>query len=253
MRRGLVVAGIVLLLIGVVLAVLPFLQMTSTVIPEAGIDNTGYNSITPNFVGSGTITVSWSGATSSTHIVVYPCSGGCSFSATPIVNVSGDSGSFSFTAQGGSSYAMTEYGSSQPVSATVSTSGLTFLGVAGIALLVVGLILVVLGVRARARVAPEEMPESAPVEGPAEMAPPVPAPEVSGPAVVAAPVAEEPPEHQLYVPAEPQPAPGRVQSSSVKGSGSNKPARKCPNCGTINEPWITNCRKCKRPLATTGT
>ncbi|MCI4351505.1 MAG: hypothetical protein L3K15_08350, partial [Thermoplasmata archaeon] len=26
----------------------------------------------------------------------------------------------------------------------------------------------------------------------------------------------------------------------------------CGFCGTPNEPWITQCRKCKRPLSSTG-
>lgn len=26
----------------------------------------------------------------------------------------------------------------------------------------------------------------------------------------------------------------------------------CPNCGAANDPWLTNCKTCQRPLMTTG-
>ncbi|MCI4349084.1 MAG: hypothetical protein L3J93_02545 [Thermoplasmata archaeon] len=35
------------------------------------------------------------------------------------------------------------------------------------------------------------------------------------------------------------------------GTGSAPGNLTCPTCGMVNEPWITNCRRCKRPLQTT--
>lgn len=230
MRRGLVIAGIVLLLIGVVLAVLPLLQTSAIDIPAYPSDNT----ITPNMIGPGSITITWSGAPSSTHVVVFPCSGGtCSGSATPIANVSGGSGTITFTASSGSSYAVTEFNGGASVSGTVKVGGLVALQLIGIVLLVIGLVLVVLGLRGRARApAPESVePAPAPVEtgvmgNPTESAS---APE----AVYMAP-------------------PSTAASASPGGSPGARANRQCASCGTMNEPWITNCRKCKRPLASTG-
>ena len=231
MRRGIVIVGILLLVIGLILVVLPFLQSTSYNIPPYPSSNT----LSPQIVGSGSMSVSWSGASSNTHVVVFPCSGGvCSAQSTPIVNQSGASGSFSFNVQGGSSYAVTEFGSAAPVAATITISGFTYGQIAGIALLVVGAALAVVGFRARPRGAPAEEPVSAPVESPA----PQPSPSAT-PA--------SPPVPEVIYGSEPSPAP--AASTSAAGT---RPSRTCGSCGTVNEPWITNCRKCKRPLASTS-
>lgn len=230
MRRGLLIVGIILLVIGLILVVLPFLQSTSYNIPQYPSSTT----VTPQIVGSGSLTVSWNGASSNTHVVVFPCNGGtCSAQSTPLVNQSGASGSFSFNVQGGSSYAITEFGSAAPVPATITVGGLSYGQLAGIALLIVGVALALVGARSRSRsIAPEE--PSAPVERPA-------------PEATATPVAASPPVPEVIY--------GSDASTAAPPSASSaagRPSRTCGNCGTVNEPWITNCRKCKRPLASTS-
>ncbi len=35
------------------------------------------------------------------------------------------------------------------------------------------------------------------------------------------------------------------------GGGSHGPVR-CPSCGATNDPWLTHCKQCTRPLMTSG-
>ena len=41
--------------------------------------------------------------------------------------------------------------------------------------------------------------------------------------------------------------------SAPRPPGEGRPALVCSHCGTANEPWLNNCRKCKRALLSTGT
>jgi hypothetical protein len=239
MRKGRVIVGIILVVIGLVLAVVPFFESASVNVPQ---DPLAYN-FSPNIIGSGTVTISWSGGSAGTSIEVLPCSGGtCYGQSTPLASGSGSSGTLSFSAQGGSSYALTETNSTSTVTAKVTISGLQPLELIGIAVVVVGAFFAVLGLR-RPRSTRAAAPEVAPTE--TYLAPP-PASEtvMTGPQAMPSAAPSQPVEETVV---EAPPAP-----SSVPPGGSGRPSRKCGHCGTMNEPWITNCRKCKRPLASTG-
>ncbi len=238
MRRGVFAIGIVLLIIGVVLVALPLLTPTTFNIPASP----SALEITPNLVGSGSATISWSGAASTTQITVYSCPGGtCSAAGSTLASVTGASGSVTFSVQAGSTYAVTATGTSAPVAAKMTLSGISPGQLLGVGLLVVGAILALLGYRAQPRAPPAEAAPAAPVETPFSTA----SPEISGPVVVAS-TAEE-----TTYPSGPLGASGGSESPTPAASGS-RPSRKCGHCGTLNEAWITNCRKCKRPLASTG-
>ncbi len=218
MRRGRFVVGLVLLLIGLVLIVLPLVATTSESVAPSQV-----LTLTPSFIGSGTVTVSWSGAPSATSVQLYSCSTSTCDTGPSLASGQGSSGSFSATLSSGQTYGIQVSGTgSSAVTLTLKTLGLTLPMLAGIVLLVVGIIVVLLSFRRRDEAAPA--PSVAPVpEAPVEETP---APEPEEPAAPAAPAAAPP-------------------------SGPRPPLT-CSYCGTVNEVWLTNCRSCKRPLKTTG-
>lgn len=72
---------------------------------------------------------------------------------------------------------------------------------------------------------------------------PVTARPANNPSAPAAGAIEEEPTSQYYQ------GSNVVANPSARGQ---RPSLICPKCGTANEPWLTNCRKCKRALVTTG-
>ncbi|MCI4340480.1 MAG: hypothetical protein L3J73_04360 [Thermoplasmata archaeon] len=223
MRKGLFVTGIILLLIGLVSIAYPMFIGSSVSIvafPDAVAP-------APPLLGSGTFTVHWTGATDGTHVVLYECAtSDCSVRGATLADVSGASGSLSVTLVSGHSYALYENGTAVSIPATVTIMGITTLILIGIVLLVIGLVVVVLSFRGRgARGASAPPSDGSAAEGP---------------------VAPERPTDTAA-----QSAGGRIEAGPqpVAGSRAN---RVCASCGTSNEPWITNCRKCKRPLASTS-
>ena len=240
MRRGLLVGGILLLLIGVVLVVLPLLNSASVTIPHYN----GDIQVTPSILGSGTMSLKWSGGSASTFVAVFACdSSGCSTANAPIANSSGASGTLTASVKGGTTYAITEFGSAPTVDATISFSGLTATQIGGIALLVVGAALAFVGWRSAPRPARDHSTATAEpliaavAAGATSPTPNMVATPYSMPEVPAGRT-----EQMEYLP----------PASTSPVPGSTRAARKCAHCGAMNEPWITNCRSCQRPLASTG-
>jgi hypothetical protein len=231
MRKGLVVIGVVLLILGVLVAGLSYQQTTGTTIPTSP----SALSLTLGTVIAGTMTVSWTGGGSSETINVFQCSSSsCGATGSPIAVGHGDSGSLSFGVSSGATYAIQATGS--PASATVQISGFGIATFIGIILAAIGSFLLVIGIVAKPRVraAPEEVAPPT-----AAAAPPSFAGETPGQTWHTGPRGQE---TIMKARVEtPQAAQGTLQSI------------KCASCGTMNEPWLHNCRWCQRPLETTAT
>jgi uncharacterized membrane protein len=228
MRRALVVIGIVLLLLGVVAAVVPMVVPSSFTIPQYPSALTQ----SPNLVGSGTLNVRWSGANAQTVVTIYQCgSSGCDTLVSQLGNGTGASGSISVPVSGGGLYAITEDGSSVPVAATASIVGITTLVLIGIVLALIGVVLAVVGWRTTAR------PRAAPTPYRVDRVKPAPGAGTSSSAP-----SPDPSDSHIMEAAE--------SPAALSGT---RPTLICNHCGAPNEPWLTNCRKCKRPLASTGT
>jgi hypothetical protein len=261
MRKGIFAVGIVVLLLGVIL-----LAVSIIGIPQAASippQSVGGLTINPQFIGSGSVNLAWSGANAQFRVSVYSC-GSSQCTSIPSANDlvadgAGGSGSLSFTATGGQYYlAVSNPQTSITVPVTLTASGgLTILSLVGIALLVVGAVVAFLGVRMKAKLkarAAEEAPQK-------EMFSLSSTPfteQETGPAAAAAASTssgmrerEEPtgPIGPVYFTGgEPAPAAG-----ASAPSGSKRAPLKCPSCGAMNDPWLTVCRSCRRPLARTGT
>jgi uncharacterized membrane protein len=230
MRKGLFVVGIVLLLIGA--AVAGYANFRTA--PET-LTDTGVLEVTPFLIGSGTLTVSWSGASSSTTVSVYDCSNNACAGASPpptLASATGASGSIAVSVSSGKTYGIAESGDANGVSANLGISGLSGLVLGGIILVIIGVLLVALSFRAkRARAAPVSM--------------------AAAPAVASDVYTSDTPMNTGGTGFESPPTtdPTAAAAAGVTGGRAN---RVCTSCGTVNEPWLTNCRKCKRPLANTG-
>lgn len=243
------VIGVLLLLVAFGLQAAP--QTTNLpVLPS-------YLSITPTAIGGTSVTISWSAASPQT--IVYLTSGtpSCVGPASVVGTGSGASGSFTASLSSGTTYAL--YACSPTTSGSLSTTtvGLTYLAVIGIVVTIVGAIVAVLGFRARPKaVAPASSPpsdESAePEAAPYTVPRPMTAQEAGSASTGTTPVGmrQDPPEPVRFMPAY-DPGPTNPSASAPAG-GTPRPSRTCVFCGTVNESWITNCRKCKRPLSSTG-
>ncbi|MFI5415512.1 MAG: hypothetical protein ACHQ16_07685 [Candidatus Lutacidiplasmatales archaeon] len=230
MRKGLVIVGIVLLVLGVLAAGLTFQQSSSVAVPVSP------NAVaaTLNTVIDGTMTVSWSGGTSGETFSVYDCpAANCQNAGNPIATGHGGSGSLSFAVASGGTYGFSVSGGPS-VNATVQTDGFVILTFVGIILAAIGSFLLVVGIvgKPRMRAAPAEVAPAA------EPAPPSFAGETAGQTWVAGPRGPET-IMKARVEAE-QPAQGSQQYI------------KCASCGTMNEPWLHNCRWCQRALESTS-
>lgn len=234
------ILGLVVLILGVALIALGYTVLGA--LPNQNIPPASSGSeaaLTPTIYGSGTLSVSWSGAASGTSVQMYSCPDtACSGSYTVsqltlVASGSGGSGSFSASVQGGRTYLLTESGTAGGLSVSASVTGFGNAALIGVILAVVGAILVVLPSRAPKPV--EEAPAAPEVEE-TIVAPTMAAPTVSAPSVAQAPAA----------------ATGSGPSSVVGGAAPGRAPLKCAHCGTLNEPWITNCRWCKRPLSSTN-
>src|SRR5271156_2016905 len=99
MRKGLLITGIILLVIGLASIAYPLTVGAPVTIP-AFPSQIGP---IPPIVGSGTYTVTWSGGTSSTYVVLYQClSSACSSVGAILANGTGASGSIKATLTAGS-------------------------------------------------------------------------------------------------------------------------------------------------------
>ncbi|HZY70008.1 MAG TPA: hypothetical protein VFF67_03400 [Thermoplasmata archaeon] len=282
MRKLPLILGIVAIAIGAIFIGYSF-ESSPTAIPPSGSSLV----VTPNVIGSGTMTLAWSGANSGTEIGIYSCgTTTCAFTggtssptgchglpctatgAGPAAYASGASGSIQTSVQGGNDYEIVQaVPASSSVAASVSLVGVTIAIVIGIVLIAVGAFLLVLARRAP-KMRPVDMAEPIPnVAPPGEMiysAPaPAPATVTSAPPHMPESFAEVPGEGssarryfvQPTVPSEdeggPPARPPELQPAASQVR--QRPALICPKCGTANDPWLTNCRRCQRSLRTTGT
>jgi hypothetical protein len=263
MRVGPLVAGVIALLFGVLLIALTFLSSSLT-IPASG----SFVPVTPHTLAGGNLNVAWSGAPSSTTIAVYHCGAVCAFTSQtgcggmpctaaggPAVTGQGSSGSLSLSVTSGSSYAILAQGTSQPVSATTTLTGLSIIMLLGVILAVLGIVLLVLarggGTKGPAPIgaaddAEEESLAEEEDDGIRWEAPVAPAPVVAAPPPMPAP-------RRAYVAPPPPPREEPEEEEAAPAAPFKaRPTIICAKCGTPNEPWITQCRKCKRPLTSTG-
>jgi YVTN family beta-propeller protein len=120
------------------------------------------------------------------------------------------------------------------------------------AVVVIAIVLVLLLVRKR------RAPPTRPSEGPGEAGPSqgavysstsrtVPRSAV-GPTAASGPTSAPP---RYYVPPAEETLAAPSPSAASAPPGGPRPQLICPSCGAPNEPWITYCRRCKRPLQTT--
>jgi hypothetical protein len=61
------------------------------------------------------------------------------------------------------------------------------------------------------------------------------------------PPAHAEPKGQAYHPATPQ-----TYQPYAQAPNESRPYLFCAYCQTVNEPWLTNCKSCRRPLGTTA-
>ncbi|MCI4344782.1 MAG: hypothetical protein L3J87_04075 [Thermoplasmata archaeon] len=265
MRVAPLLAGVVAVLLGVVLIALTFVS-SPVVIPASG-----FAPVTAHPLSSGTMTVSWSGAPSGYAVGVYHCSSQCTFTSMsqcsglpctsaggPIATGHGTSGSVTFAVDSSSTYDLVAQGSSLPIAASASLSGLTLLMLLGVILAILGVVLFVLA-RGGGTKSPSAMgsAEGAEEESPAEEeddgvrweAPVAPPPVV----VAAPPKPAQPPARTAYVAPPPPPRDEPEEEEAAPAAPFKaRPPIICAKCGATNEPWLTQCRNCKRPLTSTA-
>ncbi|MHB8351252.1 MAG: hypothetical protein ACYDFT_00930 [Thermoplasmata archaeon] len=255
MRRGILIAGIVVLVIGILLLVLSFAVQASPQSTSMPV-YPNYLSLTPTTIGSASVTVSWSAASAGTTVYLTFGTPTCANPSSVVGQCRGASGSFSASLSPGNTYALYACSDAAGGSLSTTTSGFSILGIIGIVVAVVGAIVAVVGVRARPKVAtstsaaPEE--NAAPEASPYFVPRPMTAQEAGSASTGTTPIgmqegAQEPARFMpAYDPGSPKPP------STAPAPGEARPSRTCVFCGAVNESWITNCRKCKRPLSSTG-
>jgi eukaryotic-like serine/threonine-protein kinase len=258
MRRGLFIGGVALLVVGLLLVVVSFaLQAMPTTeqIPAGSAAE-----ITPTGVGGASLAVSWSGGDATTQTYLVSGTPACGSPSNVVAHGSGASGSFSASITSGTTYYLYACHSLAGVSTyetaqfSYSATGISILVLVGIVLAVIGAVLSVLGFRGQPKMRPAE--ESVEEAGGAESEPAsayaVPAPMMpeSPPASQSAPIGSraEPAPPPRFMPASPSTGAPAATAPGTKA----RPSLTCSYCGAVNEAWITNCRKCKRPLSSTG-
>jgi hypothetical protein len=226
MRKGLVIVGAILLVIGILAAGLTFQQSSSvTVPPTPSAETAVLGSVT-----DGSMMVSWSGGASSTVLAVY--SGTSCGPGSPLASGSGASGSLTLSVSAGATYSFCTT-AGPAVSATIQIDGFVPITFIGIILAAIGAFLLVMGIMSRPRVR-------------------------SAPAAVDTPPSPAWSPSQSSAPTASAAAPGdqgsimQAAPSAPEVAQGNRPMLKCASCGTLNEPWLHNCRWCQRALTTTA-
>jgi uncharacterized membrane protein len=147
MRKGLVVVGVVLLIIGVALLFVPLVPQSDETVSSTS-DAPFYAASVGGFSLTGTIpiAVSWT-STAATEVVAGACGGTCQNTSdvTGIVTESGTSGSFTLNQPNGGSIAMGEVDLSG-TAANVTFHITTALSTVGTILLVIGILVLIIGV-----------------------------------------------------------------------------------------------------------
>ena len=157
MRRGLFVGGVVVLLIGVLMVGLGYYVNANgtTTNVSAGQVLT----LTPSTIGSASTSFKWSGAPSGATVYLITGTATCTSPSGVVASGSGSSGSFSASLSPGTTYSLYACtgGSGAAASFTYSVSGISYLMLIGIIVLIIGIILLALGMRAK-KPAPVEAP-----------------------------------------------------------------------------------------------
>ena len=163
MRRGIVIVGIVLLVIGLLLIAGAYVvqSMGTTQSVPAG----SAWELSPSTIGAASVSISWSGAGSGGSVYLTSGTPACSSPGGVVAQGSGDSGSFTATLSPGTTYSLyaCSGGSFASASFTYTATGLSVLLILGIVLFLVGAVVTLLGMRARSRMTE---PEPAAMEPP---------------------------------------------------------------------------------------
>jgi uncharacterized membrane protein len=163
-RAGLILAGAVVVLLGVVL-------LTVTLVPQPNVVVTTDSSSSPYYEGSvsgfsltGSIPVSvqWSSSGPSVTVVYAVCSGSCSnySQVSDLSSQNGSTGAFQLHQPNGGSITLGVVYGGGPVSVTFKIS--TALTTVGTALVVLGVVLLLLGIVLRRRKPPSPVPAPVP-------------------------------------------------------------------------------------------
>jgi hypothetical protein len=250
-RQEIFIAGIVVIIVGVLIAgdSLTLTSDTESISnPATGCQNR--LAITPPTVFGGSESMSWAGAPSGFSFSVAKESGSSCSLGDIVATGSGTSGSVSFSVSAGTTYVVNASGNTAALPVSLSYSGVTLILLAGIAVAVVGAVLAFVGYvmrdRPRRARAPPPAPKSIlPPLARQESEVPTYVPPVRQPAA-----ATEPTGPVFFKPDAPQPGAAEDSANAPKAGG-QRAWTKCKACGTMNEPWLHNCRFCKRALETT--
>lgn len=149
MRRGLVIGGVVLLVIGILVAGGGYALnagSSQTIIPAGSAFV-----ISPTGVSGGPFSGSWSGAPAGTTVYITTNQGSCISPSGVVAKSTGANGTISATLSIGTTYYVFACASGSPttITMTYTYSGVSYFIVIGIVLAVLGVILLVIGARAK--------------------------------------------------------------------------------------------------------
>jgi uncharacterized membrane protein len=149
MRRGVVIGGVVLVVIGLLMVTGGYLLASASA--NAVIPAGSELSISPSGATGGTFSGSWSNATSGTTVYIVTGTASCVSPTGVVAKSGGASGSISASLSVGTTYQIyaCALGSPSAVTLTYTYIGLSWLMVIGIVLAVIGIILIVMGARVR--------------------------------------------------------------------------------------------------------
>ncbi len=171
MRKGILVVGVVLLILGAVLWYLPISTTQSQAVPNGDAWTIGANPPLALLTPTIPYTVTWNSA-SGLNVSVYDCGSSGSCTSSSLVNpvATGNGGSLSWSGTKGDSYAIV------PSRATTLNLGIgepIAGGLLGLLLVVVGIILALVGAASggsKMRPAPVPVPPPMPPQGTSESA-----------------------------------------------------------------------------------
>lgn len=254
MRQSIFIAGIVVIVVGVLLVGASFtLNTQATTVPDP---RTGeFLTFSATVLFSGTVTLAWSGADQSFRFTINQCADAACSPGAAVASGGGASGSVSFTVTGGVTYVVEALGNTLAVPVTLTFSGLTPLLLIGIVVAIAGAGVAFLGYVKKPKPRPAPRPVAA---RPTERFPPLARQEESGtthvaPTPSAAAPSPEPSGPVFFQPTGPEELYGaNAPAAAPAPAAGERPWTKCGKCGTMNEPWLHNCRFCKRPLESTG-
>lgn len=136
MRRGLVVAGAVVLVAGLLLFAFSMAVTTTVSIPVFPQEQVlqGIHAF-----GSATMQVHWNGGVAASVVHVFRCTlANCSTGGDEVGNATGAAGTMAVGVVGGASYALSVTGPPAKVSASINLIGITPIGLVGFVVLLVG-------------------------------------------------------------------------------------------------------------------